>query len=219
VLYRNPSVFENRFSIANKRLVEPGDHPAGFAFGMTTFDIVVRESEVKRILARDELDRNKISARSGVRIIVAPVVVGPVSVPGAAKIRHGIMAPWALSDPENCRDNATLPAIPSWPAAQSVSADYRGASHIARLAWFFDAPARMMLRVVPDIPAGLVGGLLGGLPMMRRLVVVDPHFEVTIESKASSTWVGRLRRSLAAVTCKDPRRKSKAQDHRTLSVP
>jgi hypothetical protein len=117
MLNRNPSVFENSFSIANKRLVEPGDHSAGFAFGMTAFDIVVRESKIKRILARHELDRNKISAHANVRIIVASVVVRPVSVPGAAKIRHRVMAPWTLADPENRRDNATLPAIPPWSPA------------------------------------------------------------------------------------------------------
>jgi hypothetical protein len=84
---------------------------------MTAFDIVVRESKIKRILARHELDRNKISARTNVRIIVASVVVRPVSVPGAAKIRHRVMASWALADPENRRDNATLPAIPPWSPA------------------------------------------------------------------------------------------------------
>jgi hypothetical protein len=73
----------------------------------------------------------------------------------------------------------------------------------------------MMLRVVLDIPFGLVGGL----PMMHRLLVVDPYVEVAIEPKASTTRIVRLRRSLPAVTCKNTRQKSKAQDHRNLSVP
>src|SRR6202008_4954245 len=104
------------------------------------------------------------------------------------------MAPWALADPEDSRDDATLPAIPPWSPAQSVSADHWGASHIMRL---FSARARMMLRVVPDITAGLVGGR----PMMLRLMVVYPYFDVAIASKASTTRVVRLRRSLPAVTC------------------
>ena len=91
---------------------------------MTAFDIVVRESKVKRILARNEVDRNKISARTRVRIIVASVAVVPVFVPGAANIGHGVIAPRALADPEDRRDNAAPPGIPSWSPTQSgVSAD------------------------------------------------------------------------------------------------
>src|SRR5260370_37337633 len=75
VLDRNPSVLENSLSIASKRLLEPGNHLGCFVFGMTALDIVVRESKVKRILARNEVDRNKISPRTRVRIIVASVAV------------------------------------------------------------------------------------------------------------------------------------------------
>jgi hypothetical protein len=57
----------------------------------------------------------------------------------------------------------------------------------------------MMLRVVPDILFGLVRSR----PMMLRLMVVDPYFEVAIESKALTTRVVRLGRSLPAVTCKN----------------
>ena len=95
---RNPSVLENSLSIAGKRLLEPGDHLGCFVFGMTALDIVVRESKIKRILARNELDRNKISPRTRVRIIVASVVVVPVSVPGAASIGYGVIALRALAD-------------------------------------------------------------------------------------------------------------------------
>ena len=59
----------------------------------------------------------------------------------------------------------------------------------------------MMLRMVPDILFDLVGGR----PMMLRLMVVDPYFEVAIESKAS-TRVVRLRRSLPAVARKNAQR-------------
>src|SRR5258705_13049150 len=89
VVDRNRSVFKNGLSIANKRLLEPGNHLACIVFGMTAFDIVVRESKVKRILASNEVDRNKISARTRVRIVVASVAVVPVFVPGAANIGHG----------------------------------------------------------------------------------------------------------------------------------
>src|SRR5262249_38700194 len=59
---RNPPAFENSLAVADKRLFEPGYHLAGFVFGMTAFDIVVRESDVKRILARHEVEGNKVSA-------------------------------------------------------------------------------------------------------------------------------------------------------------
>jgi len=86
---------------------------------MTVFDIVVRESDVKRILARNEVDRDKIPARTRVRVIVTPVVVIPVFVPGAASIGNGVIAPRALTDPEDRRNNAEPPGIPSWSLTQS----------------------------------------------------------------------------------------------------
>jgi hypothetical protein len=60
----------------------------------------------------------------------------------------------------------------------------------------------MMLRVVPDILFALVGGR----SMMLRLMVVDPCFEVALESKASITRVVRLSRSFPAVTCQNAQR-------------
>jgi hypothetical protein len=78
---------------------------------MTAFDIIVRESDVKRILAGNEVDRNKISAPSRVRVIVASIAVIPVFVPGAAFVGHRVIAPRALADPEDRRDNAELPGI------------------------------------------------------------------------------------------------------------
>src|SRR5260370_41834706 len=99
VLDRNPSVLENGLSIASNRLLEPGNHLGCFVFGMTALDIVVRESKVKRILARTEVDRNRISPRTGVRIIVSSIAVVPVFVPEAAIIGHGVIAPTPLADP------------------------------------------------------------------------------------------------------------------------
>jgi hypothetical protein len=60
----------------------------------------------------------------------------------------------------------------------------------------------MMLWVVPDI----VFALVGGRPMMHRLMVVDPYCEVALESKASITRVVRLSRSFPAVTCQNAQR-------------
>ena len=103
---RNPSAFENGLAIANKRLLKPRDHLARFVFGMTAFDIVVGKSDVERILARHEVDRNKISAGTGVRVIVAAIAVVPGSVPGAAIVGHRVIAARALADPEDRRDDA-----------------------------------------------------------------------------------------------------------------
>jgi hypothetical protein len=166
---------------------------------MTAFDIVIGKSKVKRILARHELGRNEVSAGTSIRIIVASIIVGPVPVPGAAKIGHGVVAPWALADPEDRCDNVALPTIPPWPPTQSVSADHWGSSHKGRL---FNGSVRMMLRVMPDILFGLVRGR----PMMLGLLVVDQYFEVATGPKASITRVARLRRSLPAVTCENAQR-------------
>src|SRR5271165_1922994 len=130
---RNPSAFENGLSIANKRLLKPGNRLARFVFGMTAFDIVVWESDVKRILARNKVDRNKISARTRLRVIVASIAVIPVLIPGPAIVGHRVIAPRALADPEDRRDNAEPPRIPSWSSTQcGTSAHQRRSSQVAR---------------------------------------------------------------------------------------
>src|SRR5260370_190023 len=130
---RNPSAFENGLAIGNKRLLEPGDHLARFVFGMTAFDVVVGKSDVERILARHEANWNKIPAGSGVGGIVAAIAVIPGPVPGAAIIGHRVIAARAFADPEDRRDNASLPRIPSRSSAQGCTpAHQRRSSHVAR---------------------------------------------------------------------------------------
>ena len=88
---RNPSAFENGLSIANERLLKPGNHLACFVFAVTVFDIVIRESDVERILARNEVDRDKISARTRVRVIVPSIAVIPVFVQELRSLGTGLL--------------------------------------------------------------------------------------------------------------------------------
>src|SRR5271157_4893381 len=130
---RNPSAFENGLSIANERLLKPGNHLACFVFAMTVFDIVIRESDVERILARNEVDRDKISARTRVRVIVPSIAVIPVFVPGATIVGHRVIAARTLADPEDRRDNAEPPRIPSWSSTQCDTSAHQGrSSQVAR---------------------------------------------------------------------------------------
>src|ERR1700741_5049946 len=129
----NPPAFENSLAVADKRLFEPGYHLAGFVFGMTAFDIVVWESHVKRILARHEVDGNKVSARARVGVIIPSITVIPVLIPGTTIVGHWVIAARPLADPENCSYDANSPGIPTRSAAQACAASHqRRSREVAR---------------------------------------------------------------------------------------
>src|SRR6516162_11285106 len=56
----NPATFANRLTIADKCIPEPGNHLRRLRLGVILIvDIIVREGDVKRILARKKVYRNK----------------------------------------------------------------------------------------------------------------------------------------------------------------
>src|SRR4029077_15881971 len=106
-----PSAFKNGLAVTDEGLLKPRNHLAGFRFRATPFDIVVRQSDVKRILARNEVDRNKISSGGGFRGIIASIAIVPVSVPGTAIIRDRVVAAWAFAYPKDCRNDPKFPGV------------------------------------------------------------------------------------------------------------
>src|SRR5215469_11064993 len=59
---RDPAALENSLAIADKRRFKPGYNMRSFWFGMAAFDVIIRQCNVKRILPRNKIDRNVISA-------------------------------------------------------------------------------------------------------------------------------------------------------------
>jgi hypothetical protein len=104
-----PSTLEYGLAITDKRLLEPGDYLASFGFCSPSFDIVVRESHIKRILPRDKIDRNEISSGTDLGSIIASVAIVPIPVPGAAIVGDRVIAAGALTNPKNGGDNPELP--------------------------------------------------------------------------------------------------------------
>src|SRR6516162_1939212 len=51
----DPSTLKNALTIANISISEPWNHLTRLAFGVATFHVVIRESDIKRILARHEI--------------------------------------------------------------------------------------------------------------------------------------------------------------------
>ena len=113
----DPSPLKNALTVTNISVSEPRNHLARLAFGTATFHVVIRESDIKRILARHEIDRDIISARDGVRVVIAAVAVVPIAVPGASIIGDGIVAAGPFTDPEDCRDNPEFPWVTARAAA------------------------------------------------------------------------------------------------------
>jgi hypothetical protein len=69
----HPTAFENGLAITDERRSKPGYNLRSLRFGVAAFDVIVRQCNVKRILPRNEIDWNEVSACGWVRIIIASV--------------------------------------------------------------------------------------------------------------------------------------------------
>src|SRR5271165_950136 len=71
---RHPPTFANRLSILHKTSPEPGNHLCRLRLCVMIVDVVVRERNVERILARDKICWDEISSVIRVRAVIAPVI-------------------------------------------------------------------------------------------------------------------------------------------------
>jgi hypothetical protein len=117
----DPSAFENGLTVTHERLLEPGNHLTGFGFCPTAFDIVVRQSNVKRILSRNEVNWNEISSGSGIRAIIASITIVPISIPGTTIIGDRIIAAWSFADPKDGGDDPKFPRVSTWSSTERCS--------------------------------------------------------------------------------------------------
>src|SRR6516162_8426113 len=117
----DPPTLENSLAVASESLLEPGNHLIGFRFGVTAFDIVVRQSGVKWILARHKIQRDKISAIGRFGVVITSIAEIPIPVPGTPVIRNRVIAARALANPEDRSYDAEFPRITAGTATQSRS--------------------------------------------------------------------------------------------------
>src|SRR5262245_16882301 len=77
----DPTMAAHRLARAIIGLFEPRDHQRRFRLELAVCDVVIRQSEVERVLLRDERDWNVIPAGAGLWSVRAAVIRRPVKVP------------------------------------------------------------------------------------------------------------------------------------------
>lgn len=125
---RNPTTLENRLTIAHEGLFEPGNHVLSLWFSVPALYIVVRQSEVKRVLSREKAHRHKLLPHTEIGIIVPAIIDRPIRVPRTGVVWNRIFSGWTFSNPENGGHDAESPRIatrftinPAHSAAQRCS--------------------------------------------------------------------------------------------------
>ena len=79
---RDPAILADRLALARYRiLLEPRNDQRGFRFELAVRDIVIRQRDVKRILTRDEIDRDIVAAIRAIRGVVAAITAKSSSRP------------------------------------------------------------------------------------------------------------------------------------------
>src|SRR5215467_11635175 len=91
--YGYPVVPANGLSRSRVSLLKPWNYKRCFWFELTVCHVVVWESKVKWILARNECNRNITAASRRIGIIETAVVVRPIGIPRTSVVRNRIVAP------------------------------------------------------------------------------------------------------------------------------
>src|SRR5204863_8457745 len=102
---RNPTILARGNAGTLIGFLEPWHHSGRFRSMAVARFIVVRQSAIKRVLARREFRRNVIVPVRFLRIVEPAVVFRPVRVPRAGAIRYGIVRGWLFADPKNRGDD------------------------------------------------------------------------------------------------------------------
>ena len=108
----DPAIAADRLPRSAVGLLEPRDYQRRFRLKLAVRDVVIRQRDVKRILPRDERDRNVIPARTRVRVVRAAVIRRPIQIPRTLVVRHRIVSAGLFPHPKHSGDNARFPRIP-----------------------------------------------------------------------------------------------------------
>ncbi len=92
---------------------------------MATFDVVIGQRHVKRILARNEINRDVIAPTGRIRVIVSAVAAAPILVPRTLVVRDRVIARGPFADPENCGYDIRFPGVSSPTDCEAVAAAHQ----------------------------------------------------------------------------------------------
>ena len=108
---RDPAIFADRMPLLHEGLPEPRHDDRRFRFELPVRHIVIGQRAVKRVLPRNEIDRDVVVPPRRIGVVVAAVISRPIRIPRALVIRHRIIRGRHFADPENGRDDVGLPRI------------------------------------------------------------------------------------------------------------
>src|ERR1043166_1927190 len=102
----------HRLTRARVGLFEPWNYQWRFRFELAVADIVIRQRKIKWILSRSKSDRNVVTTRRCIGIVIATIVGLPIEIPAALEIWNRIIAAGLLPNPEHCCNNVCFPGEP-----------------------------------------------------------------------------------------------------------
>src|SRR2546430_8575147 len=108
---RDPSTFASGNGRALVRFPEPRNDLRRFRSMASGRLVVVGERAVKRILPRCEFYRNVITPMRAIWIVKPAITSGPIFVPGARAVRHGIVCARFFPDPKDGCHDVSFPRI------------------------------------------------------------------------------------------------------------
>ncbi len=109
----DPPHVTHGFSFPLKGPAEPGDNPFGAGFRFFPIDpVIIWQGDIEGVESWDEALRAKVGAPvGGVWVIVSPVVLFPLGVPGTGRIVCRVGGGGFLADPENGSGNIPVPGV------------------------------------------------------------------------------------------------------------
>src|SRR4029453_12962122 len=107
----DPSTFARGNAGTLVRFFEPRHDTRRFRSMTGGCLVIVGKRAIKRILSRRKFHRKVVDPVGGIWVVKTAVIPGPIFVPGAPPVRHGIISARPLADPKDRCHNIFLPRI------------------------------------------------------------------------------------------------------------
>jgi hypothetical protein len=105
----DPAILAHRLTRLRIDLFEPRDDSRRFRLELPLLNIVIWQRAVKRILTRNERDRDVIMPSCRLRIVHSAKVLQPILVPNALVLWRRFFRRLFFTDPKNCCDDVCFP--------------------------------------------------------------------------------------------------------------
>ena len=112
-MHGNPAHVTDGFAFGLKGAVKPRDYALGTGFCLgPVYPVIIGQGDIEGVEAGDKALRAEVRCPvGGIRVIIAPVVLHPLCVPGTGGVVHRVGGSGFLSDPENCRGDVPAPGV------------------------------------------------------------------------------------------------------------